>query len=147
MNRFLIGKKAAEFRKENLAKVITVEEGTLKMVMEGYAGFPGIVLDVSNVEKKDIQRLLKFAEEQKDLVCLSVRDVDDSVLLSRFCVEKENLYDMGSPKNMRIMDFMALYAEIVEESDEVKKLYILENCPKFVAVPKGKVLQVLAEGQ
>ena len=146
MNRLLVGKKAIEYRKANSMEIINVsdKESVLNLA-NNYLGVKGLKIDISDLKDTARLPLLKFVEESKELICVSLKDIQDPILLSRFCVEKESTIVLGEIQNMNLVDFCGIYRDATENGDDTKML-ILENCPRFITIPKGKILEVLVGG-
>lgn len=152
-NRLLIGKKAISYIRENPMTVIRVpDKNVMNLIIQNYSNDGHLSLDITEMNSNARLLLLKFAEEKKNLVCLSTKDIQDPILLSRFRVEKESNLMIESFNEMDVLEFMELYKmykESIKSGDmteyELKKI-IMENCPKFIMIPKNKVLDIILGG-
>lgn len=151
-NKLLIGKKAIEYIKANPMKTIKItDKDMLENVAYNYMNVPELVLDITEIDNKARLILLKFVEERSGIICLTLTDIQDPILLSRFTVEKESLLKIDSVNNMSILEFAEVYKDYKEQIKsgemsefELKKM-IMENCPIFATLPKNKVLDILLE--
>lgn len=151
-NKLLIGKKAIEYMKANPMKTIKItDKDMLENVAYNYMNVPELVLDITEIDNKARLILLKFVEERSGIICLTLTDIQDPILLSRFTVEKESLLKIDSVNNMSILEFAEVYKDYKEQIKsgersefELKKM-IMENCPIFATLPKNKVLDILLE--
>ena len=151
-NKLLIGKKAIEYMKVNPMKTIKItDKDMLENVAYNYMNVPELVLDITEIDNKARLILLKFVEERSGIICLTLTDIQDPILLSRFTVEKESLLKIDSVNNMSILEFAEVYKDYKEQIKsgemsefELKKM-IMENCPIFATLPKNKVLDILLE--
>lgn len=151
-NKLLIGKKAIEYMKANPMKTIKItDKDMLENVAYNYMNVPELVLDITEIDNKARLILLKFVEERSGIICLTLTDIQDPILLSRFTVEKESLLKIDSVNNMSILEFAEIYKDYKEQIKsgemselELKKM-IMENCPIFATLPKNKVLDILLE--
>ncbi|MGL4998675.1 MAG: hypothetical protein ACRC5T_06870 [Cetobacterium sp.] len=147
MNYLLIGNEAIRYRKENHMNIVYVSsKETMYQIIENYSeSKEHLSLDISDMDKATRLLLLKFSEERKNLTCISKKDIQDPILLSRFNIKKESLISVGELSNMPILDFCKIYNEINSSEDvttDLKQL-VLENCPKFIMLPKNKVMELL----
>ena len=102
-NKLLIGKKAIEYMKANPMKTIKItDKDMLENVAYNYMNVPELVLDITEIDNKARLILLKFVEERSGIICLTLTDIQDPILLSRFTVEKESLLKIDSVNNMSI---------------------------------------------
>ena len=151
-NKLLIGKKAIEYMKANNMKTIKItDKDMLENVAYNYMNVPELVLDITEIDNKARLILLKFVEERSGIICLTLTDIQDPILLSRFTIEKESLLKIDSINNMSILEFAEVYKDYKEQIKsgemsefELKKM-IMENCPIFATLPKNKVLDILLE--
>ena len=150
--KLLIGKKAIDYMKNNPMKTIRVsDKETLENIAYNYSNVPELVLDITEMDNKARLILLKFVEERTGIICLTLKDIQDPILLSRFSVEKESILNIGSTQQMSVLEFAEVYKDYKEQvkngdmSEYELKKVIMENCPIFATLPKNKVLDILLE--
>lgn len=147
MNYLLIGKEAVKYRQENMLNIIYVaSKEFMSTIIQNYSGSnEPLSLDISDMDNSTRLMLLKFAEERDNLTCITKKDIQDPILMSRFNVKKESIVKIEEINNMPILEFCRIYREM-KESDETNvdlKQLVLENCPKFIILPKNKVMDLL----
>lgn len=152
-NKLLIGKKAIDYIKNNPMTVIRVPNKDVMLgIIQNYSNEIPIALDITEMNENARLLLLKFAEERINLTCLTRKDIQDPILLSRFNVEKESTLLVTDCANMPIMEFAEIYRDCLESvkneemTDLDLKKMILENCPIFITLPKNKVLDIIIGG-
>ena len=147
-NKLLIGKKAVDYIQKNPMTVIRVPNKDVMLgIIQNYSNEQPIALDITEMNDNARLLLLKFAEERINLTCLTRKDIQDPILLSRFSVEKESLINITECANMPILEFAEIYKDCKEDmSDFELRKMVMENCPMFLTLPKNKVLDIIIGG-